>query len=473
VRDQLVARGGGHYDVDGKPIKCHWSSMQPIVGERYQHMDDGFSLCAAEFANVKEKGIKSNYQKEPSRNEFTRFGAAPCWGAHVEEAAMRGRHVEAVVRCLALGLPATWFNFDVNFREAVGTALQIKRAIMASHHTHLELDLAPLGLLKELPYELSTLGSLQSLRLVSSNKKPLKQLPSLAAPLRAAGGRLRSLELGGLNMGPANCALLGQELSAATGLTSLDLSSNAICTGWAKQAAQLRWGSVRGPKVEVSADGCTATDVAEKPTTGDDGKGRYRPIRADQGFSSGVHRWAVRVLGRGRTLVGICTGAVTGEWREGCGRSLHELKQAWTVCPPSAGEPKINKWHARQYQATGLPPMAIGGKLEILLDCDAHTVTFSVEGQVGDNSSFSGLPKGETFYPVVAFGGDDVCGASFELCEYEAFALNLSGVEALAAALRCCSSLTSVNLKGNGLTTAAVAQLKDAATVHHIKLSLD
>ena len=473
VRDQLVARGDGHYDAQGRPIKCHRSTMLPIVGERYEHQTDGYSLCAAEFGNVKEVGYANNFHKEPGRNEFVRVGVGPCWGAHAEEAAARGRLVEAAVRCLALGLPASWFNDDENFRQAVNTALELKRAVMASGLTHLELDLAPLWLLKELPAELSAVGALQSLKFVASDK--FKALPSMAAPLRS-GGQLRSLDLSGLEMGPANCVRLAQALSTATTLTALNLRGNSLCQGWTDRAAQLRWGAVRGPKIEVAGDGRTVTDIAANPKTGDDSGGRYRPCVAEQGFSSGVHRWGVRVLGRGRTLVGICTGKVTGEWREGSKRSLHQVKEAWTVCLTADGS-GIKKWHANGNSETGLPPLPVGGKLEVLLDCEARTVAFLVDGQAGDKEHlrahmFLDLPAGETFFPAIAFGGDDVRGASFELCGYETIGLDLSGVEALAAALRGAASLTSVELHDNGLTDAAVAQLQEAAAVHKIKLGL-
>ena len=56
--------------------------------------------------------------------------------------------------------------------------------------------------------------------------------------------------------------------------------------------------------LDVSADGTIATDVARNPKQGDHVRGRYRVLAAERGFSRGRHEWSVRIVRRGRFLVG-------------------------------------------------------------------------------------------------------------------------------------------------------------------------
>jgi len=182
--------------------------------------------------------------------------------------------------------------------------------------------------------------------------------------------------------------------------------------------AFLRWGQVCGPKIRVSKDWTTATDVADNPTSGDDSWGRYRLIRSDSGFDTGSHIWTVKFASKGRCLIGICTGEVFPEWRERNGkRALNCLKQAWTVCIPSDGNPNIKMWHAGKTQKSGLPGLQVGGLLGMHLDCDARTLTFTVDGKGSAKAAFHDLPADRRFYPVASFGGDDVRGCCLELLD--------------------------------------------------------
>ena len=185
-------------------------------------------------------------------------------------------------------------------------------------------------------------------------------------------------------------------------------------------AAPLRWGArVRGELIDVSADGTVATDVARNPKQGDHVRGRYRVVAAERGFSRGRHEWSVRLVKRGRILVGVATGEVQSGWHEGNGKSLHQLASAWTVCVCSrygAGHyEKINRWHRNVNHATGLPNANEGDAVGIVLDCDTGTLTFTVNGRGGNNATFTGLPAGTELFPVVSFGGDDVAGCSVQL----------------------------------------------------------
>merc|ERR1711998_225394 len=121
----------------------------------------------------------------------------------------------------------------------------------------------------------------------------------------------------------------------------------------------------------------------------------------------------MRVQKQSRFLVGIATGAVRSDWHEGNGRSLHQLNCAWTVCVPSNSE-EIALWHHDRSRQTGLPKVREGDVIGIWLDCDAGTLTFTVNGVGGSDATCVGLPKEELF-PVVSFGGDDVPGGSVRL----------------------------------------------------------
>jgi hypothetical protein len=49
------------------------------------------------------------------------------------------------------------------------------------------------------------------------------------------------------------------------------------------------WATPEAPQIALSRDGCTATDTAQVPTTGDSGAGRYRCAIAQYGLSAGKH----------------------------------------------------------------------------------------------------------------------------------------------------------------------------------------
>jgi phospholipase C len=185
--------------------------------------------------------------------------------------------------------------------------------------------------------------------------------------------------------------------------------------------AFLKWGQIHGPKIRVSEDRTTATDVADNPTSGDDSWGRYRLIRSDTGFDTGTHVWNIKLASVGRCLIGICTGEVFPEWRERNGkRALSSIKQAWTVCVPSDDSPNMKMWHAGTSTQSGLPSLHVGGLLGVKLDCDAHTLTFTVDGKGDAKATFHGLPADQCFYPVASFGGDHVKGCCLELLDESA-----------------------------------------------------
>ena len=189
----------------------------------------------------------------------------------------------------------------------------------------------------------------------------------------------------------------------------------------------LRWGTrVRGGQIDVSPDGFIATDVASNPTTG----GRYRVVATDCGFATGRHEVQIRVLKRGRFLFGVATGEVQSGWHEGNGKSLHQVHCAWTVCVPQAGlgGNGFNRWHGNRSTNTGLPwPSHPEGQIiTMTLDCDAGTVSWSVNGNPGTNSTFTGLPRGTELFPVVSFGGDGARGCSVQLTNASSSSYNPS-----------------------------------------------
>ena len=94
----------------------------------------------------------------------------------------------------------------------------------------------------------------------------------------------------------------------------------------ASVSSQMRWGTkVRGPKLEVSADGLTIKDVAANPKNGDDNLGRYRACATNIGFQQGKHRISIKIVRPGRILVGICTASITSECRESTKNAILSL----------------------------------------------------------------------------------------------------------------------------------------------------
>ena len=205
-------------------------------------------------------------------------------------------------------------------------------------------------------------------------------------------------------------------LSATLVLDVVPEGTDGSFTGQSHDNVEFRWGSrVRGELINISSDGLTATDIARNPTKGDHVNGRYRVVAAERGYSSGEHVIRLKVLKRGRFLFGLATGDVQSNWHEGNGKSLHQVKCAWTICVPSTGGQGFNKWHANQHEETGLLPWPDdpeGQMITMTLNCDAGTVGFAVNDDCGSNASFSGLPRGTALFPVVSFGGDGSAGCS-------------------------------------------------------------
>lgn len=182
-----------------------------------------------------------------------------------------------------------------------------------------------------------------------------------------------------------------------------------------------RWGRrVCGPKIDISADGLTVTDVARNPKTGDGTAGRYRPVLSEGGVASGQHTWDVKIASPGRLCVGVATDEVKSDWHEGFGRrAIFQTSEAWTVCVPSrygsGNYDQIRMRHGRgEGWLSGLPTYAEGDVLGVHLDCEKHTLSFTVNGKPGTRSTYKNLPA-KRFYLAAAFGGDGVAGASLTL----------------------------------------------------------
>jgi hypothetical protein len=181
-----------------------------------------------------------------------------------------------------------------------------------------------------------------------------------------------------------------------------------------------RWGRrVCGPKIVISADGLTVTDVARNPKTGDGTAGRYRPVLSEGGVASGRHTWDVKIASPGRLCVGVATDEVKSDWDERGRRAIVQTSEAWTVCVPSkygsGGYDQIRMRHGRgEGWLSGLPTYAKGDVLGVHLDCEKHTLSFTVNGKPGTRSTYKNLPA-KRFYLAAAFGGDGVAGASLTL----------------------------------------------------------
>ena len=127
-----------------------------------------------------------------------------------------------------------------------------------------------------------------------------------------------------------------------------------------QHAWSLAWAHMH--KIKISNNGSVATDVAVNPTHGDDQRGRYRVVLGNEGFATGKHEFFIKLLKPARFLIGVVTEEITPEWREGlietsCFRegrrrqtrerdlrgckSLAQVRQAFTVCPPSNCSPNM------------------------------------------------------------------------------------------------------------------------------------
>mmetsp|Transcript_70320 Transcript_70320/g.128804 ORF Transcript_70320/g.128804 Transcript_70320/m.128804 type:complete len:319 (+) Transcript_70320:91-1047(+) len=197
----------------------------------------------------------------------------------------------------------------------------------------------------------------------------------------------------------------------------------------AKEPPAIAWAkSVLGNKISLSEDDTIATDDAANPRDGDDGKGRYRVVRSDKGFSAasgaGAHIFKVKILTPCRVLIGICTDAVQSDWREGNKKSLHQSEEAWTVCTEPAGAANCGMWHANSKADSGLPAYKVGSTVDVYVDLKNNLLGFKIDGGIPKDGNAVGknqmnLPEGKTFYPVACFGGDDTKGGSLQLVDYQ------------------------------------------------------
>lgn len=180
----------------------------------------------------------------------------------------------------------------------------------------------------------------------------------------------------------------------------------------------MQWGTkVRGPKLEVSADGLTIKDVATDPREGDDNLGRYRPCATNISLQEGVHRISIKIVRPGRINFGVCTSSVTSACRERTKNSIYQISQAWIICIPSKCDPNdMNVWHAGNSSKSGLPGLSVGGQLDMILDSVNGRLEFLVNDRPGNSGkSIFRVPVRVPLFPVVAFGGDRTKGAAVEL----------------------------------------------------------
>eukprot|EP00670_Eutreptiella_braarudii_P027513 CAMPEP_0174375290 /NCGR_PEP_ID=MMETSP0811_2-20130205/114028_1 /TAXON_ID=73025 ORGANISM="Eutreptiella gymnastica-like, Strain CCMP1594" /NCGR_SAMPLE_ID=MMETSP0811_2 /ASSEMBLY_ACC=CAM_ASM_000667 /LENGTH=681 /DNA_ID=CAMNT_0015525363 /DNA_START=17 /DNA_END=2062 /DNA_ORIENTATION=+ len=192
--------------------------------------------------------------------------------------------------------------------------------------------------------------------------------------------------------------------SMSQGTTASEIEPEALC--WSPQKV--------GELIELSDGGCTATDIATDPKTGDGRTGRYRVAIGEQAFSSGKQAFAVRINKPGRFCVGVATGMLQRDWHEGNGGGAYQVGCAWVIIVYAD---EICKWHNGVWTPTGLPAAREGDVIQVEVDCEAHTVAFLVNGQGGEGSvnAFTGSLPAEPLFPIVSFGGDEVAGASLTL----------------------------------------------------------
>jgi len=174
------------------------------------------------------------------------------------------------------------------------------------------------------------------------------------------------------------------------------------------------WGSVRGPKLEVSVNETVVTDVAADPKTGDGAGGRYRPIVAKHGFKGGVHRFAFKLLKPGCVLLGVCSDGIQADFSEKNGKSLHQLPNAWIITLNANCSGGMSFYAKGKCTPSKLDVVQVGGLLEVELDCNENKLTFLVNGKSTATSSCP-LPADTVFYPCAAFGGCDTKGCSIEI----------------------------------------------------------
>ena len=114
-------------------------------------------------------------------------------------------------------------------------------------------------------------------------------------------------------------------------------------------------------------------------------------------------------------MLGVCSERIAADFNEGNGRSLHQLPDAWTICLNSDCSGNMNWWTRDKPTASGLPGVAVGGLLEIELNCDKGTLEFMVNGRKTAGSSCTGLPSNTKLFPCAAFGGDGMKRCTVQL----------------------------------------------------------
>ena len=183
-------------------------------------------------------------------------------------------------------------------------------------------------------------------------------------------------------------------------------------------SGKMRWGTkVRGPKLTVSRGGLTIIDVAANPKTGDDNLGRYRSCATNIGLKRGIHRISIQIVSPGRIFAGICTAALTSAGREGTRNAVFQIPGGWVLCIPSKYNPNdMNMWNAGKSSKSHLPGLRVGGRLDMLLNCDEGTLQFVIDGQ---SSPTFNVPVGVPLFPVVSFGGDMTKGAAVKLVQVQ------------------------------------------------------
>eukprot|EP00944_MAST-04C_sp_MAST-4C-sp1_P005217 g5217.t1 len=169
------------------------------------------------------------------------------------------------------------------------------------------------------------------------------------------------------------------------------------------------WGHAE-QEIRISADGLTVTDTAKNPTSA--GGGRYRPVLCEPGYSKGRHTWNVKANSAGRLEVGVSSSGFNVKGREGS--ALNNQSCGWCICVYEPGR-NMTLWHAGRRVCYPSFKWQVGTILNVILDCDAHTLEFRLNGKAGSNTKFYNLPRNETFKLTAAFGGDNIRGASLSL----------------------------------------------------------
>ena len=139
------------------------------------------------------------------------------------------------------------------------------------------------------------------------------------------------------------------------------------------------WGHAE-QEIQISADGLTVTDTAKNPTSA--GGGRYRPVLCEPGYSKGRHTWNVKANSAGRLEVGVSSSGFNVKGREGS--ALNNQSCGWCICVYEPGR-NMTLWHAGRRVCYPSFKWQVGSILNVILDCDAHTLEFRLNGKAGSN----------------------------------------------------------------------------------------